>query len=57
VVDQAIVAKHFYHSTARRVDNFLEQAAFMATDYLRARLGDKFKTLLGNLAKEYQYVE
>ena len=57
VVDQAIVAKHFYHSTARQVDNFLERAAFMATDYLRARLGDKFKTLLGNLAKEYQYVE
>lgn len=39
LVDQHVLVRHRYHTTARRVNGFLEQAALAEEAYMAARLG------------------
>jgi hypothetical protein len=49
VVDHAVYLRHVYHSTARKVDGFLDAAARAEADYLAARLGPDWKAELAAL--------
>lgn len=43
VVDQQIVVRHRYHTTARRVEGFMAQAARDEDAYMSARLGEDWR--------------
>lgn len=49
VVDHAVYLRHVYHSTARKVDGFLDAAARAEADYLAARMGPDWKAELAVL--------
>ncbi|WP_035244634.1 hypothetical protein [Desulfonatronovibrio hydrogenovorans] len=53
VVDQQVAIKHEYHSTARTVEGFLDQAFILAGSYLRRRIGPGSRARLENLAGQY----
>ncbi len=43
VVDHHVVVRHRYHSTARQISGFMEQAARAESCYLSARLGPDYR--------------
>ena len=49
VVDHQLVVRHIYHSTARKVDGFLERAALAEDAYLTARLGVSWRERVDEL--------
>ena len=46
IVDHQVLVRHTYHSTAKRVDGFLQRAAQAEHIYFTQRLGQNYKTLL-----------
>lgn len=53
VVDQQVIIKHEYHSTARTVCGFLDKACIMSENYLRRRIGPEGKNKLKRLSMHY----
>ncbi len=57
VVDHAVCIRHVYHSTARKVEGFLAQAARAEAAYLSRRLGPNYAAELMALKAEVQGFE
>ncbi|MGE4290977.1 MAG: glycosyltransferase family 2 protein [Desulfovibrio sp.] len=57
VVDHQVALRHTYHSTARTVTGFMEQAARAEERYLTARLGRDYVETLGKLKLEFQDID
>lgn len=49
IVDQQVIVRHRYHTTARAVDGFLERAAVAENAYMSARLGPDWRIHLQQL--------
>jgi GT2 family glycosyltransferase len=54
VVDHQVVVRHRYHSTAREVDGFLEQAAAAEKSFLVLRLGHDYRAVMARMAGDYR---
>ena len=54
VLDHQVALRHSYHSTAKRVEGFLEQAGEAQQDYLAARMGADWRERLKALQADYR---
>lgn len=54
IVDQQVVVRHHYHTTASAVDGFLEQAAQDEDIYMCARLGAQWRKTLRHKAATWE---
>lgn len=54
VVDQQVVVRHRYHTTARKVDGFLQQAAQDEDCYMRVRLGEQWRDVVRTKAAQWE---
>lgn len=52
VVDNQLVLRHTYHSTAKQVKGFLEQAALAQHNFLSSRLGPDYQNFIQEQQKE-----
>lgn len=57
LVDQQVVVRHRYHTTARSVNGFLEQAAQDEERYMRARLGVQWRDVVREKASRWEDVD
>lgn len=46
VVDNQVLLRHNYHATARKVDGFMDKAAYFEQVYLQKRLGQNYKQII-----------
>lgn len=54
LVDHQVCVKHIYHSTAKKVDGFLAQAAQAERDYLTQRLGPNYMNIIKIQQEQWQ---
>ncbi|MBQ4133528.1 MAG: hypothetical protein IJD04_07350 [Desulfovibrionaceae bacterium] len=52
LVDNQVVVRHNYHSTAARIHGFMERAALAEVAFLKARLGRDYKNKIQELQAE-----
>ncbi len=55
IVDHQVVVRHTYHSTASKVDGYLQEAGKAEHLYLTKRMGSNYRKQLEKMAQEVQY--
>jgi hypothetical protein len=57
VVDHQVVIRHQYHSTAREMDGFMEQAAEAERFFLTDRFGPGYRSLVATMAGDFRDID